>query len=202
VVISHPLSASSICYDSWHPSWSIYMPDSLFPQSLSKLSLVYLLAWHPPLHTAYISSSFRSTCPYHRNLFCCSTEIMLSNPSLSLNPLIGTLSCSLTPHIYLAILISARWSATSFFFLTGQVSLSCNVLLRTQLLYNLPLTVNDISLLVSNGTNCLNFFRPIWIHVFWSHPKFCFLNIYPFVVIPLLKEHLFHNFVICSIFSM
>jgi len=30
-------------------------------------------------------SSFRSTCPYHRNLFCCSTEIMSSNPSLSLN---------------------------------------------------------------------------------------------------------------------
>jgi len=28
-------------------------------------------------------SSFRSTCPYHRNLFCCSTEIMSSNPGLS-----------------------------------------------------------------------------------------------------------------------
>jgi len=30
---------------------------SLFPQSLSKFSLVYLLAWHPQLHTPYISSS-------------------------------------------------------------------------------------------------------------------------------------------------
>jgi len=30
-------------------------------------------------------SSFRSTCPYHRSLFCCSTEIMSSNPSLSLS---------------------------------------------------------------------------------------------------------------------
>ena len=28
----------------------------LFQQSLSKFSLVYLLAWHPPLHTPYISS--------------------------------------------------------------------------------------------------------------------------------------------------
>ena len=28
----------------------------LFLQSLSKFSLVYLLAWHPPLHTPYISS--------------------------------------------------------------------------------------------------------------------------------------------------
>jgi len=28
--------------------------------------------------------SVRSTCPYHRNLFCCSTEIISPNPSLSL----------------------------------------------------------------------------------------------------------------------
>ena len=32
-------------------------------------------------------SSFRSTCPYHRNLFCYSTKIMSSNPSLSLSTL-------------------------------------------------------------------------------------------------------------------
>jgi len=35
-------------------------------------------------------SSFHSTCPYHRNLFCSSTEITSSNPSLSLNPLLET----------------------------------------------------------------------------------------------------------------
>ena len=35
------------------------------------------------------------------------------------------------------------------------------ILLRTQLLYSLPLLINDISLLVSNGTNCLNLFRPV-----------------------------------------
>jgi len=29
-------------------------------------------------------SSFCNTCPFHRNLFCCSTKIMSSNPSLSL----------------------------------------------------------------------------------------------------------------------
>jgi len=38
--------------------------------------------------------SFHSTCPYHRNLFCFSTEIMSSNSSLSPNHLLGTLSCS------------------------------------------------------------------------------------------------------------
>jgi len=52
VVINHSLSDCSIYYSPC----SIYVPDSLLPQSLSKFSLVYLLAWHPPLHTPYISS--------------------------------------------------------------------------------------------------------------------------------------------------
>jgi len=42
-------------------------------------------------------SSFHNTYPYHRNQFCCSTEIMPSNHSLSINPLLGILSCSFTP---------------------------------------------------------------------------------------------------------
>ena len=63
-------------------------------------------------HSQYISSPnhslfFRSTCSYRCDLFCCSTEIMSSNPSLSLNSLLGALSCSLMPHIHLIILISA-----------------------------------------------------------------------------------------------
>ena len=37
-------------------------------------------------------SFFRSTCPYHRNLFCCSINIISSIASLSLNCLLGTLS--------------------------------------------------------------------------------------------------------------
>jgi len=97
-------------------------------------------------------SSFCNTCQYHHNLFRCSTKIMSSNPglSLSLNALLGTLSCSFMPHIHLTNLISACWCATSFSFLTSQFSLPCNILLRTQLLYNFPLTITDISLLVSN----------------------------------------------------
>jgi len=35
VVINHPLSASSICYNPWHPPGSIYVPGRLFPQSHS-----------------------------------------------------------------------------------------------------------------------------------------------------------------------
>jgi len=138
--------------------------------TISKFSLVYLLAWHPRLHTLYISwifftqslASFHSTCPHHHNLFCCSTKIMSSNPSFSVIPLLGSLSCILTPHVHLTILISARRSATTFSFLTGQVLLPCNILLRTDVLYSLSLAINDISLLVSNGTKHLSLFHPIW----------------------------------------
>ena len=42
-----------------------------------------------------------------------------------------------------------------------QVSLPCNMLLRTQLLHNLPVIIKDTSLLVSSGTSCLNLFQPI-----------------------------------------
>jgi len=89
----------------------------------------------------FTQSSLRNTCPYHRKLFCCSINIISSIPSISLNSLVGTLSFILTLHIYLTILISACWSATSFSFLTGQVSLPCSILLYTQLLYSLPLLI-------------------------------------------------------------
>jgi len=51
-------------------------------------------------------SSFHSTCPYHRSLFCCSINIISSVSSLSLNSLLGTLSFTLTLHIHLTIVIS------------------------------------------------------------------------------------------------
>jgi len=72
MVISYPLSASSICYNPWHPPSSIYMHDSVFPQSLSKFCLVYLFAWHPPLHTPYISS------PNHCLLFAAHAHTIAS----------------------------------------------------------------------------------------------------------------------------
>jgi len=49
-------------------------------------------------------SSFHNASPHQRNLFYCSTKIMSSNPSLSLNSLLGTLSFTLMPHIHLTIL--------------------------------------------------------------------------------------------------
>jgi len=77
--------------------------------------------------------------------------------------------CTSSVHIHLTILISARWSTALFSFLTGQVSLPCSILLRTPLLYSLPLLISDISLLLSNGTNCLTLFHPLkfWLPQFW-----------------------------------
>jgi len=64
LVIGHPLSTSFIYYDPQHPLCSVYMPDSPFPQPLSRSSLAFLLVWaHLLLHTTYISS------PSHHLLF-------------------------------------------------------------------------------------------------------------------------------------
>ena len=114
--------SSLICFI--HPLWS--MASTLFNpcawQSFSTISLQVFFGLPLGLSpsTSYSIhfftqslSSFCDTCPYHRNLFHCSTAIMTSNPSLSLNSLLGILSCSFTPHIHLTILISARWSLFS-----------------------------------------------------------------------------------------
>jgi len=49
LTINHPLSASSVYCDRWHPPCSIYVPGSFFAQPLSKCSLVYLF-WSGTLH--------------------------------------------------------------------------------------------------------------------------------------------------------
>ena len=140
----------------------MHVPDSLFPQSLSKFSLVYLFAWHPPLHTPYIYS------PNHCLLFATYARIIAACFAVvsrlchlilvSLYPLLRILYCGFVRHIRLTILISAHWSATLFSFLMGHVSLPWNIVLRTQPLYNVRLTFNDT--LVGNSTNCLNLLHP------------------------------------------
>ena len=125
---------------------------------------------HPDHHPIFISfyhllqSIASSLFKLHAWQSFCTTSLYVLF-GLPLNSLLGTLSFTLTLHIHL---ISARGSATSFSFLTGQVSLPCSILLRTQLLYSLPFLINDISLLVSNGTNCLIFFHPIQILAFMA----------------------------------
>jgi len=116
MIINHPLSASSIYYDPYHPPCSIYAPDKSF--CTTSLQVLFGLPLSLTPSTSYSIhfftqslSSFHSKCPYQCNLFCCSTMITSSNPSLSFNSLLG-ISFTLMPHI----LISVCWSATSFSF--------------------------------------------------------------------------------------
>ena len=71
-------------------------PSPLLSTSWSGTSTSYFVHFF----TQWLSS-FRNTCPYQHNLFCCSIKIMSFNPSLLFNSLLGTLSFTLTPHIHL-----------------------------------------------------------------------------------------------------
>jgi len=86
-------SVALICFI--HLTWSMVFSlfnecaRQSFPQSLSKFSLEYLLTWHPPLHTQYISSPDLFTAHAYTNLFCCSAESLHSSafpctPSMNL----------------------------------------------------------------------------------------------------------------------
>ena len=99
--------------------------------NLSPSSLVYLLVWSPPPHTPYISSP--SQCLLfathaHTIATCFAVVPRLHHLFLvSLSTLyLGLLSFTLTLHTHLTILICARWSDTSFSFLTGHVYTSCH----------------------------------------------------------------------------
>ena len=74
MVISHPLSSSSIYYNPWHPPCSIYVPDSLFPQSLLVI-FGLLLVVHPHRHTPYISSP--SHCLFSQHIPLPSQPVLL-----------------------------------------------------------------------------------------------------------------------------
>jgi len=131
------------------PPFIMIMASSLFNlhawKSFSTISIQVffglVLAWYPPPHTPYISSPrhcllFTAHTHTTADLSCCSTEIMSPIPSRSLNPLLGTLSCTVMPHIHLTSLITAHWSATSFFFHTGQVSLHAPFMTLWQFINN------------------------------------------------------------------
>jgi len=106
-VINHPLSASFLFNPHTRQSFFHNISPCFLWSSGLPLGLEPSTSYSMYFFTQSLSS-FCNTCPYHLNLFRRSTEIMSSNPSLSLNPLLGILSCSFTPHIHLTILISAH----------------------------------------------------------------------------------------------
>ena len=120
LIIGHPLSSSSIYKDQWHPLCSFYVLDSPLVQPLSRSSLVFLLVLDPQFHTPYISSPNHHllfAAHAHTNAACSGAIPMQCHLYLVslLSILLGSLSFSLTPHIHLTILISARWCHHVFF---------------------------------------------------------------------------------------
>jgi len=92
LIINHPLSALSIyCILFNLCAWQSFNTISVQVFFGQPLGLAH--------STSYISSHnhclfFCNICSYHSNQFCCITKIISSNPSLSLNSLLGTLSFS------------------------------------------------------------------------------------------------------------
>ena len=109
---------------------------------LHNLSLVYVLVCSPPPHIPHISltNQYRLFATHAHTIAACFAVVprlyhlfLISVSTLYLG--LYLISFTLTSHIHLTILISARWSATSFFFPDSQVSLPCSILLCTQLLH-------------------------------------------------------------------
>jgi len=111
-------------------AWQSFSTTSL--QVFFGLPLDLGLSTSYSMHFFTKSSSFRST--WNTNAAYSAVIPMLCHLYLiSLSAAYMEICLSLTPEIHLTILISARWSPPHFSFLTGQVSLPCSILLRTQL---------------------------------------------------------------------
>ena len=152
------LSASSIYREPWHHPCSFHIFGNLCTTSndvLFGLPMGLEPSTSYSIHFFTQSlSSFCNTCPYHRNLFCCSNDVMPTIPSLSLNSLFK-LYPSTSHHTSTWPFLSLSSEVSShFLFLTGHVSLPCNILLRAQLLYSFPLLINDISLSLIHIWRC------------------------------------------------
>ena len=100
-VLSNNLFPGPLWFSPWSSTLNFILHAFLHP-------IIIIFSQHMPIPTQPVLLQY---------------QCYVITPSLSLSSLLGSLSFSLTPHIHLTILISARWSATTFSFLTGQVSL-------------------------------------------------------------------------------
>jgi len=112
LIIIQSLPASSIYYNPQYPpfkfcAWKPFCTTSFHILFGVPLRLEASTSYSIHFFTQSVSS-LHNTYLYHCNLFCSSINIISSIPSLSLNFLLGTLSFTLTLHIHMTILISAR----------------------------------------------------------------------------------------------
>ena len=121
----HQPSFISFFYLLWSIALSLFNLHAWWSFCTTSLQVLFGLLLGLEPYTSYAIHfftqamfSFRNTC--HTIAYCFAVVPRLYHLFLiSLNSLLGTLSFTLTWHIHLTIFISARWSATSFSFLTG-----------------------------------------------------------------------------------
>jgi len=173
----HPIFVSFfhlLCDPQHHPCSNCVL-GSLFAQPLSTSFLVYLLVWSPPPHIPYICSP--SQCRLfathaHTIATCFAVVSILYHLFLVC---LSTLSFTLTLHIHLTILISARWSATSLAKVNSR-SRSIFAVARPSVVC---LSVSNVRAHYSGGCNFRQFFYGIW---YLGHPMTCtekFVEIFP-----------------------
>jgi len=105
VVITHPLSASSIYYDPWHPPCSVHAPDNLFPQSVSRFSLNSGSIAHWPHHV--LSTDESDSSQWDK---CCDSAGWLR---------LGHLACKKAmPHTAKESVLN-KWRKTSWLWVTN-----------------------------------------------------------------------------------
>jgi len=145
-----------------HLSWSLTILYQL-PPSLTRLTVflhnfypspLWSTSWSCTLHFIFHTflqslSSFCNTS--HAIATCYAVVPKLCHLILvCLSTLLGTLSFTLMPHIHLTSLISAHWSATSFFLTTLYT-----ILLSDNVWYNLIYVERNVEL---QPTNCTYIF--------------------------------------------
>jgi len=171
---------------------SVYVFDNPLWQPLSRSSLVFLLVLDPLLHTPCISSPshyllFKAHA--HTNAACSAVIPMLCHLYLV------SVSAPYLGVCLLAYCHTSTWPFSSllaeepphFPLVTNQVSLPCNMLLHIQLLYNLPLIINDTFLAVKSGCS-LPFLRP-WAHTWINHwGLWCMASVTPDLRLPCLPQ--------------
>jgi len=95
-------------------AWQSFCTTSLHVLLCLPLGLEPSASYSIRLFTQSVSS-FRNTCPYHRNLFCCSINIISFIPSLSLNSVFHLNVTHPSDHSHLCSLAKVNSRSRSIF---------------------------------------------------------------------------------------
>ena len=155
-------------------SWGLIAESFHSLQSLSVSCFHVILGRPGPcfpstcMSKAVLTASLKdSTCPYNRSIISFrmrSRSSMPSRASSSLD-LVVTVSCGLTLQICLIIALSFRCRLWRFGFVSGQVPLAWNIVLRIQKLYTRLRVLKERWHEERTGSRSLNFFQAVFTRV-------------------------------------